>query len=67
MHLSLCNERHSPLITVAYGWYSQWSNARLAALNGLRWSVWISRGAGLVLAYDGALILVPSESAVASR
>ncbi|WVQ80783.1 hypothetical protein IAT38_002888 [Cryptococcus sp. DSM 104549] len=43
----------------AYGWYSQATNARLATLNGLKFSVWISRGAGLVLAFDGALILVP--------
>ncbi|OCF33042.1 hypothetical protein I317_07500 [Kwoniella heveanensis CBS 569] len=42
-----------------YGWYSQQTNDRLAALNGLRYSVWTSRGAGLVLAFDGALILVP--------
>lgn len=47
---------------VAYGWYSQWSNSKLAALNGLRYSVWTSRGAGLVLAFDGGLILVPSKS-----
>jgi hypothetical protein len=46
---------------VAYGWYSQYTNARLAALNGLKYSVWTSRGAGLVLAFDGGLILVPSE------
>jgi len=31
----------------------------LAGLNTLKWSVWISRGAGLVLAFDGAAILVP--------
>ncbi|KAI5850660.1 ferric reductase NAD binding domain-containing protein [Tricharina praecox] len=43
----------------AYGWYSQYTNERLAALNGLRYSVWISRGAGLVLAFDGGLILLP--------
>ncbi|WVF71263.1 hypothetical protein IAT40_006066 [Kwoniella sp. CBS 6097] len=42
-----------------YGWYSQATNDKLAALNGLRYSVWTSRGAGLVLAFDGALILVP--------
>ncbi|WWC62059.1 uncharacterized protein I303_104648 [Kwoniella dejecticola CBS 10117] len=42
-----------------YGWYSQQTNAKLAALNGLKFSVWISRGAGLVLAFDGGLILVP--------
>ena len=48
------------LIGVGYGWYSQQSNERLAALNGLKFSVWTSRGAGLVLAFDGAMILVPS-------
>ena len=34
-------------------------NTKLAALNGLKWSVWVSRGAGLALAFDGGLILVP--------
>ncbi|KAJ7596973.1 NADPH oxidase isoform 1 [Mycena floridula] len=43
----------------AYGWYSQATNKKLAALNGLTWSVWTSRGAGLVLAFDGGLILIP--------
>ncbi|EPQ60586.1 hypothetical protein GLOTRDRAFT_52896 [Gloeophyllum trabeum ATCC 11539] len=43
----------------AYGWYSQETNTKLAALNGLKWSVWTSRGAGLVLAFDGGMILVP--------
>ena len=43
----------------AYGWYSQATNERLALLNTLRFSVWTSRGAGLVLALDGALILLP--------
>lgn len=42
-----------------YGWYSQATNTRLAALNALSYSVWTSRGAGLVLAYDGGLILLP--------
>ncbi|KAH8835726.1 NADPH oxidase A [Flagelloscypha sp. PMI_526] len=42
-----------------YGWYSQFSNQKLAALNALTFSVWSSRGAGLVLAYDGGLILLP--------
>lgn len=37
----------------------QATNIRLAGLNSLRWSVWISRGAGLVLAFDGGLILIP--------
>jgi NADPH oxidase len=49
----------SHLFVFGYGWYSQQSNARLAGLNTLKWSVWSSRGAGLVLAYDGAMILVP--------
>jgi len=43
----------------AYGWYSQYVNQRLAALNSLTYSVWTSRGAGLVLAFDGGLILIP--------
>ncbi|EJU01055.1 hypothetical protein DACRYDRAFT_22860 [Dacryopinax primogenitus] len=47
------------LFVFAYGWYSQETNVRLAALNGLKWSVWVSRGAGLVLALDGFMILVP--------
>ncbi|KAL0951290.1 hypothetical protein HGRIS_008001 [Hohenbuehelia grisea] len=42
-----------------YGWYSQFTNQKLAALNGLQFSVWTSRGAGLVLAFDGGLILLP--------
>lgn len=37
----------------------QEKNTKLAALNGLKFSVWTSRGAGLVLAYDGGLILLP--------
>ena len=37
----------------------QATNVKLAGLNTLTWSVWISRGAGLVLALDGGLILVP--------
>lgn len=37
----------------------QATNARLAGLNSLKWSVWTSRGAGLVLAFDGGLILLP--------
>jgi len=43
----------------AYGWYSQFTNKKLVALNGLKFSVWTSRGAGLVLAFDGGLILLP--------
>ncbi|KAI5918230.1 FAD-binding domain-containing protein [Camillea tinctor] len=43
----------------AYGWYKQNADVKLATLNALNWSVWISRGAGLVLAVDGTLILLP--------
>ncbi|CAJ2499803.1 Uu.00g026560.m01.CDS01 [Anthostomella pinea] len=42
-----------------YGWWKQDTEPRLAALNTLKWSVWISRGAGLVLSVDGTLILLP--------
>jgi NADPH oxidase len=48
-------------VAVAYGWYSQETNKKLSGLNMLKFSVWSSRGAGLVLAFDGAMILVPSE------
>ncbi|KAL7275586.1 hypothetical protein RUND412_001464 [Rhizina undulata] len=43
----------------AFGWWKQANDPRLAALNTLGFSVWFSRGAGLVLAYDGALIWLP--------
>ncbi|KAF2493788.1 hypothetical protein BU16DRAFT_550770 [Lophium mytilinum] len=43
----------------AYGWWKQAGDERLAALNGLKFSVWISRGAGLVLSIDVLLILLP--------
>ncbi|KAF4302555.1 hypothetical protein SLS57_002466 [Botryosphaeria dothidea] len=43
----------------AFGWYKQASDNRLAALNGLKFSVWISRGAGLVLSLDVLFILLP--------
>ncbi|KAJ1327895.1 NADPH oxidase 1 [Microdochium nivale] len=42
-----------------YGWWKQLSDDRLAGLNTLQYSVWLSRGAGLVLAVDGSLILLP--------
>lgn len=35
------------------------TNVKLAGLNSLKFSVWTSRGAGLVLAFDGGLILIP--------
>ncbi|KAL1988318.1 hypothetical protein VTN96DRAFT_10001 [Rasamsonia emersonii] len=43
----------------AVGWYLQATDEKLAALNTLKFSVWISRGAGLALSFDGALILLP--------
>ncbi|KAE9992315.1 hypothetical protein EG327_009480 [Venturia inaequalis] len=39
--------------------YEQASNEKLAGLNGLKFSVWISRGAGLCLSVDTMLILLP--------
>ncbi|KAH8883821.1 hypothetical protein GQ53DRAFT_786604 [Thozetella sp. PMI_491] len=43
----------------AYGWWKQATEIRLAGLNTLQFSVWLSRGAGLVLSVDGMLILLP--------
>ncbi|GAA5843443.1 hypothetical protein JCM5353_006964 [Sporobolomyces roseus] len=42
-----------------YGWYKQAHDPRLAALNKLQYSVWISRGAGLCLGIDGLFIILP--------
>lgn len=39
--------------------YAQASNRKLAGLNVLKYSVWISRGAGLVLSVDATVILLP--------
>jgi NADPH oxidase 1 len=39
--------------------YLQEADNKLAALNTLKFSVWISRGAGLVLSVDITLILLP--------
>ncbi|KAI9893845.1 MAG: hypothetical protein M1814_005398 [Vezdaea aestivalis] len=41
------------------GWWKQVEDIRLAALNTLSYSVWLSRGAGLALSVDAALILLP--------
>ncbi|PSS12747.1 hypothetical protein M430DRAFT_21815 [Amorphotheca resinae ATCC 22711] len=41
------------------GWKKQQDDPRLAGLNTLTFSVWISRGAGLALSVDGAMILLP--------
>ncbi|RMD41028.1 hypothetical protein DV735_g4094, partial [Chaetothyriales sp. CBS 134920] len=43
----------------AIGWWKQATDPRLAGLNTLTFSVWISRGAGLVLSVDVLLILLP--------
>ncbi|MCJ1388732.1 hypothetical protein MMC18_001581 [Xylographa bjoerkii] len=43
----------------AAGWYFQATNSKLAGLNTLTFSVWISRGAGLNLSFDATLILLP--------
>ncbi|KAL8649112.1 MAG: hypothetical protein Q9210_004595 [Variospora velana] len=42
-----------------YGWWKQAADERLAGLNKLTFSVWLSRGAGLVLSVDGAIIVLP--------
>ncbi|KEF52784.1 NADPH oxidase [Exophiala aquamarina CBS 119918] len=42
----------------AYGWYQQ-DDARLAPLNELQYSIWISRGSGLVLSLDALLLPLP--------
>ncbi|KIV97047.1 hypothetical protein PV10_00849 [Exophiala mesophila] len=43
----------------AFGWYKQAADPKLAGLNTLTFSVWISRGAGLVLSFDTLFILLP--------
>ncbi|KAF9510930.1 hypothetical protein BS47DRAFT_1210119 [Hydnum rufescens UP504] len=47
------------VLVFAYGCYSQQTSARLHALNTLTYSVWVSRGAALVLACDATLIMLP--------
>lgn len=47
-----------PVLTARHR-YKQAADIRLAGLNTLQYSVWISRGAGLVLSVDGMLILLP--------
>ncbi|KAK4932521.1 hypothetical protein LTR66_015967, partial [Elasticomyces elasticus] len=41
------------------GWWEQATDERLATLNSLKFSVWFTRGAGLVLSVDLVLILLP--------
>lgn len=67
MRLWLTSHRHRAphsfyvghLLIFVYGWIKQAHDARLAGLNSLRYSVWISRGAGLCLGVDGLLIVLP--------
>ncbi|RAH47193.1 putative NADPH oxidase (NoxA) [Aspergillus brunneoviolaceus CBS 621.78] len=47
------------IVLFAVGWYLQVTNHKLDALNTLKYSVWISRGAGLVLSFDAAILLLP--------
>ncbi|GAA5971401.1 hypothetical protein JCM8115_000202 [Rhodotorula mucilaginosa] len=47
------------VLVFLYGWQKQAHDERLAALNKLKYSVWISRGAGLCLGIDGLLIVLP--------
>ncbi|KAK0278732.1 hypothetical protein LTR35_008996 [Friedmanniomyces endolithicus] len=47
------------LFLFIFGWYKQATTGSLAALNSLHFSVWFSRGAGLVLSVDVLLILLP--------
>lgn len=49
-----------------FGWVAQMRNEKLAILNLLKFSVWISRGAGLCLAIDGALLLLPGARHLSS-
>lgn len=46
-----------------YGWLKQSNDDRLAGLNTLKFSVWISRGAGLALGIDGLLLTLPGKLA----
>ena len=48
------------VLVFLYGLQKQAHDERLAALNKLQYSVWVSRGAGLCLGIDGLLIVLPS-------
>ncbi|GAA5939361.1 hypothetical protein JCM1841_006714 [Sporobolomyces salmonicolor] len=48
------------LALFVYGWEKQEHDPRLAGLNSLKFSVWISRGAGLCLGVDGLFIVLPT-------
>ncbi|KAL9630586.1 MAG: hypothetical protein Q9164_006339 [Protoblastenia rupestris] len=42
-----------------FGWWKQAADEKLAGLNTLTFSVWLSRGAGLALSVDGTIIVLP--------
>ena len=52
-------EPRAPELTSLSDRWTQESDPRLAGLNTLQYSVWLSRGAGLVLSVDVAMILLP--------
>lgn len=64
MHLRRFHVGH--VLVFLYGWQKQAHDERLAALNKLKYSVWISRGAGLCLGIDGLLIVLPSTFPVSA-
>jgi len=47
------------LFLFVFGFFKQKDDPHLSLLNGLKLSVWASRGAGLVLAFDCAMVLLP--------
>jgi len=49
------------VLVFVYGWLKQSNDERLAGLNTLKFSVWISRGAGLALGIDGLLLTLPGK------
>ncbi|KAG8533715.1 uncharacterized protein KY384_001456 [Bacidia gigantensis] len=57
LFIALFHGMHVALFAV--GWWKQITDQRLAGLNTLTFSVWISRGAGLALSVDGMIIVLP--------
>jgi len=61
----VCYRMVSIRVTQSRSWWlthTRWKqagDARLAPLNGLQYSVWVSRGAGLVLSVDTMVIVMP--------
>ena len=54
----MLHSAHRPNTNLTSRW-KQAGDIRLAPLNGLQYSVWISRGAGLVLSVDTMVIVMP--------